>query len=58
MIGLRMKKCGFKDLDSLFKTCIKMDTLLFTGGNSFKNGPEYFFPEGTLKRLSSENYAW
>ncbi len=37
-----MQKVELRDMISILKKHPKVDTLLFTGGNS-KNGPEYFF---------------
>ena len=39
---LGMKNIKFRDIMGYLKQFPKVDTLLFTGGNS-KNGPEYFF---------------
>lgn len=39
---LGMQKVELRDLVGILKEHQKIDTLLFTGGNS-KNGPEYFF---------------
>ncbi|MFH4965011.1 uracil-DNA glycosylase family protein [Gaetbulibacter sp. M235] len=39
---LGMQNIKLRDLIGYLKQCPKIDTLLFTGGNS-KNGPEYFF---------------
>lgn len=39
---LGMKNIKFRDVIGYLKQFPKIDTLLFTGGNS-KNGPEYFF---------------
>lgn len=37
-----MREVELRDLVAVLQQCPKIDTLLFTGGNS-KNGPEYFF---------------
>ncbi|HET8885181.1 MAG TPA: uracil-DNA glycosylase family protein [Salinimicrobium sp.] len=47
---LGMQDVELRDLISILKKHPKIDTLLFTGGNS-KNGPEYFF----RKLLKSKN---
>ncbi len=39
---LGMQKVELRDMIGILKKHTKVDTLLFTGGNS-KNGPEYFF---------------
>ncbi|TRO65546.1 uracil-DNA glycosylase family protein [Christiangramia sabulilitoris] len=39
---LGMQKVELRDMIGILKNYPKVDTLLFTGGNS-KNGPEYFF---------------
>ena len=39
---LGMQQVGLRDLIGMLQKFHKIDTLLFTGGNS-KNGPEYFF---------------
>ncbi|TVZ27420.1 G/U mismatch-specific uracil-DNA glycosylase [Gillisia sp. Hel_I_86] len=58
---LGMQKVELRDLIGILRTNVKIDTLLFTGGNS-KNGPEYFFrrhlksleEDITLKVISNE----
>lgn len=47
---LGMKEVELRDLISYIENHPKVDTLLFTGGNS-KNGPEYFFRQ-LLKKQS------
>lgn len=53
-----IQEFGLRDLVKILQKHPKIDTLLFTGGNS-KNGPEYFFRRnlkkygGTLKVLDS-----
>lgn len=56
---LGMKNVVLRDLIAFLKVFTKIDTLLFTGGNS-KNGPEYFFRKHlktyglNLKKVSVE----
>ena len=56
---LGMKNIQLRDIISFLKQYPKIDTLLFTGGNS-KNGPEYFFRKHikdyniTLENISNE----
>lgn len=49
---LGMKDVAFRDLIGYLNKYIKVDTLLFTGGNS-KNGPEYFF-----RKLMKQHGVW
>ena len=49
---LGMQEVELRDLVSVLRKYPKIDTLLFTGGNS-KNGPEYFFRR-QLKSLNIE----
>lgn len=49
---LGMQEIELRDLVSVLRKYPKIDTLLFTGGNS-KNGPEYFFRR-QLKSLNIE----
>ncbi len=49
---LGMQKVELRDMLEILRKYPKIDTLLFTGGNS-KNGPEYFFRK-YLKKQSAE----
>jgi len=49
---LGMQKVELRNMIEILKENTKIDTLLFTGGNS-KNGPEYFFRKH-LKKLDSD----
>jgi len=49
---LGMQKVELRDMLEILRKYPKIDTLLFTGGNS-KNGPEYFFRK-YLKEQSAE----